>query len=172
MAATESICGVQQVNTKRAADWLQDKLWELCGVRAAPIHGDLSQGARERALGQFRNGKIRVLIGTDVAARGLDVSNIAHVINFDLPTKIDDYVHRIGRTGRAGNTGSARSVFDTSGGKHGDLGIGAELRKAVREGGSEIPDWLNELLDTRQQRGRRGGGRPQRRQHGRRRRRY
>jgi ATP-dependent RNA helicase DDX3X len=110
-----------------------------------------------------------VLIGTDVAARGLDVSNIAHVINFDLPTRIDDYVHRIGRTGRAGNTGHATSFFDTSGRKHGDLGIAAELRKAVREGGSESPDWLNELLDTRQQRGRRGGGRPQRQQQGRRR---
>jgi ATP-dependent RNA helicase DDX3X len=157
------VCDVQQVNTKRSADWLQDKLWELSGVRAAPIHGDLSQAVRERALGQFRNGKVRVLIGTDVAARGLDVSNIAHVINFDLPTQIDDYIHRIGRTGRAGNTGYATSFFDVTGKKNGDLGIGAELRKAIRESGGESPDWLNELLDKRQQRGRRGGGRPQRR---------
>ena len=68
-----------------AVDWLQDQLWEHCQIRAAPIHGDLSQYMREKALMQFRNGKVRVLIGTDVAARGLDVSNIAHVINFDLP---------------------------------------------------------------------------------------
>lgn len=102
---------------------------------------------------QFRNGKVRVLIGTDVAARGLDVSNIAHVINFDLPTQIDDYVHRIGRTGRAGNVGHATSFFDTSGRKNGDLGIAAEIRKAMREGGSQVPDWLNELLDSRDQRG-------------------
>jgi ATP-dependent RNA helicase DDX3X len=156
-----------QVNTKRSADWLQDQLWEHCQIRAAPIHGDLSQYMREKALMQFRNGKVRVLIGTDVAARGLDVSNIAHVINFDLPTQIDDYVHRIGRTGRAGNAGHATSLFDTSGRKNGDLGIASDIRKTMREGGSEVPGWLDELLASRSQRGGGGsassrGGRPQR----------
>lgn len=146
------------MNTKRTADRLQDQLWGECRIRAAPLHGDLSQHVRERTLDQFRKEAVRVLVATDVAARGLDVSNVAHVVNFDMPHSVDDYVHRIGRTGRAGHTGHATSLFDP----RSDLGVGAELRKILREGGSEIPDWLNELLDKRRQRNRSPQGRHQR----------
>lgn len=98
-----------------------------------------------------------MLVATDVAARGLDVSNIAHVINFDLPTNIDDYVHRIGRTGRAGHAGHATSLFEINGtGQGGSRGLGFELRKIMRDSGSETPDWLNRLLDERAGKSRHG----------------
>jgi len=76
-------------------------------VRAEAMHGDLSQGARERALERFERGKVRVLVATDVAARGLDIDDVAHVINYDPPDEDKSYVHRTGRTGRAGRSGSA-----------------------------------------------------------------
>jgi ATP-dependent RNA helicase RhlE len=79
------------------------------GVRAEPIHSNKSQMAREKALGNFRAGRTRVLVATDIAARGIDVDNISHVINFDLPNEPETYVHRIGRTGRAGQEGIALS---------------------------------------------------------------
>jgi len=82
------------------------------GFTAEPIHGNKSQAARERALDAFRQGKMRVLVATDVAARGIDVDGISHVINFDLPNVAESYVHRVVRTGRAGNTGSAISFCD------------------------------------------------------------
>lgn len=74
--------------------------------------GDRSQREREAALEAFKKGQAQILVATDVAARGLDVSNVKHVINYDLPTDIDDYVHRIGRTGRAGNEGMATAFFN------------------------------------------------------------
>jgi ATP-dependent RNA helicase RhlE len=73
------------------------------------IHGDKSQGARNRALADFREGKVRVLVATDIAARGLDIDQLPHVINFELPQMAEDYIHRIGRTGRAGRGGEAIS---------------------------------------------------------------
>ena len=76
------------------------------------MHGDLGQGARERALRAFRTGKVDVLVATDVAARGLDVSGVTHVINYDCPEDAETYVHRIGRTGRAGATGVAVTFVD------------------------------------------------------------
>jgi superfamily II DNA/RNA helicase len=79
------------------------------GISAAEIHGDISQTERERALAMFRTKQVSVLVASDVAARGLDIPAVAHVVNFDLPGSIDDYVHRIGRTGRIGNTGRATS---------------------------------------------------------------
>ncbi|MDO3377800.1 DEAD/DEAH box helicase [Geoalkalibacter halelectricus] len=94
--------------TKRDADSLAREL-NAGGHRAAALHGDMSQGARNRTVGDLRRGKIRLLVATDVAARGLDVSGISHVINFDLPQSAEDYVHRIGRTGRAGASGIAIS---------------------------------------------------------------
>jgi ATP-dependent RNA helicase RhlE len=81
-------------------------------VPAAAIHGNKSQGARERALSQFISGEIRVLVATDIAARGIDIDGISHVINFDLPNQPESYVHRIGRTGRAGASGTALSFCD------------------------------------------------------------
>jgi superfamily II DNA/RNA helicase len=78
----------------------------------AAVHGDLGQGARERALRAFRSGKVDILVATDVAARGLDVSGVTHVINYDCPEDPDAYTHRIGRTGRAGATGVAVTFVD------------------------------------------------------------
>ena len=97
--------------TKRDADRVADDL-DFRGFAVAAVHGDLGQGARERALRAFRAGKIDVLVATDVAARGLDVSGVTHVINYDCPEDADTYVHRIGRTGRAGATGVAVTFVD------------------------------------------------------------
>lgn len=94
--------------TKRHANQLADKLLEQ-GHEVAALHGDMNQRQRSRTLLQLRQGKIRVLVATDVAARGIDVHTISHVINFDLPNSVEDYVHRIGRTGRAGAGGIALS---------------------------------------------------------------
>lgn len=97
--------------TKRNADRVSEDL-DFRGFAAAAVHGDLGQGARERALRAFRSGKIDVLVATDVAARGLDVSGVTHVINYDCPEDSETYVHRIGRTGRAGATGVAVTFVD------------------------------------------------------------
>ncbi|ABA87628.1 ATP-dependent RNA helicase RhlE [Syntrophotalea carbinolica DSM 2380] len=94
--------------TKRDADSLARDL-SAQGYRAAALHGDMNQGARNRTVRDLRRGRIRVLVATDVAARGLDVAGISHVFNYDLPKFAEDYVHRIGRTGRAGATGVAIS---------------------------------------------------------------
>ena len=94
------------VRTKRGADKLVQKLTRQ-NVSAVAMHGDMSQGARERALARFESGKVRTLVATDVAARGLDLDDITHVINFDPPGEDKDYVHRTGRTGRAGRSGKA-----------------------------------------------------------------
>ncbi|MER7419963.1 DEAD/DEAH box helicase [Micromonospora peucetia] len=97
--------------TKRAADRVAEDL-DFRGFAVAAVHGDLGQGARERALRAFRAGKIDILVATDVAARGLDVSGVTHVINYDCPEDQDTYTHRIGRTGRAGATGVAVTFVD------------------------------------------------------------
>ncbi len=95
-------------STKRAADQLAQTLHSQ-GHSAAAMHGDMNQGARNRTLQALRRGSLKVLVATDVAARGIDVQGISHVINYDLPTQAEDYVHRIGRTGRAGRNGVAIS---------------------------------------------------------------
>jgi superfamily II DNA/RNA helicase len=95
-------------STKRAADQLAQTLYSQ-GHSAAAMHGDMNQGARNRTLQALRRGSLKVLVATDVAARGIDVQGISHVINYDLPTQAEDYVHRIGRTGRAGRNGIAIS---------------------------------------------------------------
>ncbi|MDB4614458.1 DEAD/DEAH box helicase [bacterium] len=92
--------------TKRGANQVTKKL-EGVGIRAAAIHGNKAQGARQRALEAFRSNKVRVLVATDVAARGIDIDGVTHVINYDMPVEAESYVHRIGRTGRAGADGIA-----------------------------------------------------------------
>lgn len=99
------------VRTKHGADRLAKQLIKD-GIRCAALHGDKSQGARVRALDDFKDGKITALIATDIAARGLDIDQLPHVVNFDLPQVAEDYVHRIGRTGRAGADGQAISLVD------------------------------------------------------------
>lgn len=99
------------VRTKHGADRLCKQLIQD-GIRCAALHGDKSQGARVRALEEFKNGTITALIATDIAARGLDIDQLPHVINYDLPQVAEDYVHRIGRTGRAGAEGQAISLVD------------------------------------------------------------
>ena len=94
------------VRTKHGADKLARKLERDHDMRAAVMHGNMSQNARERSLSRFESGRVSTLIATDVAARGLDVDEITHVINFDPPRTAEDYVHRIGRTGRAGRAGT------------------------------------------------------------------
>ena len=94
------------VRTKYGADKLARKLDRLHNMSANVLHGNMSQNARERSLAQFGSGRVGTLIATDIAARGLDVDEITHVINFDPPRTADDYVHRVGRTGRAGRTGT------------------------------------------------------------------
>jgi len=105
--------GWQQVlvftRTKHGANRLTKQLVQD-GISAAAIHGNKSQGARTKALADFKQGKIRVLVATDIAARGLDIDQLPHVVNFELPNVPEDYVHRIGRTGRAGNEGEAMSL--------------------------------------------------------------
>jgi superfamily II DNA/RNA helicase len=95
-------------STKRHADVLAEDLY-AAGHKTAALHGDMTQGARNRTLTKLRHGDVKVLVATDVAARGIDVQGISHVINYDLPKFAEDYVHRIGRTGRANNTGIAIS---------------------------------------------------------------
>jgi superfamily II DNA/RNA helicase len=97
------------VRTKRGADRLADKLRKR-GVSVVAMHGDLGQSQRERALEKFRSGKVSTLVATDVAARGLDLEDIAHVINFDPPEDDKGYVHRVGRTGRAGRSGRGSTL--------------------------------------------------------------
>jgi len=95
--------------TKHSANRLSQQL-ERDGISSAAIHGNKSQGARTRALAEFKSGEIRVLVATDVASRGLDIDQLPHVVNYELPHVAEDYVHRIGRTGRAGNEGQAVSL--------------------------------------------------------------
>jgi ATP-dependent RNA helicase RhlE len=97
--------------TKHGADKIVRKL-KKANIHAAAIHGNKSQNARQKALGEFKDGDISVLIATDIAARGIDVSELSHVINYDLPNVAETYVHRIGRTGRASASGVALSFCD------------------------------------------------------------
>ncbi len=97
--------------TKHGADKLSDFL-EKSGIKSAAIHGNKSQGQRQRALGDFKAGKVNVLVATDIAARGIDINELPKVINYDLPMVAEDYVHRIGRTGRNGSSGEAVSLVD------------------------------------------------------------
>lgn len=131
------------VETKRNADAVDDFLYRQ-GFPSTSIHGDRTQAEREAALKSFRCGETPILIATAVAARGLDIPNVTHVINYDLPTDIDDYVHRIGRTGRAGNTGIATSFFNEN-----NRNLAGGLIELLKEAKQSIPDWLAHLGPTR-----------------------
>ncbi|KAL5204455.1 hypothetical protein ABZP36_009326 [Zizania latifolia] len=125
------------VETKRGADSLEH--W-LCmnGFPATSIHGDRNQQEREYALRSFKSGQTPILVATDVAARGLDIPHVAHVVNFDLPNDIDDYVHRIGRTGRAGNSGLATAFFNEN-----NSSMARSLAELMQESNQEVPAWLS-----------------------------
>ena len=127
------------VETRRSADHLEEVLCRE-NFPASSIHGDKSQREREDALRLFKSGRHPILVATDVAARGLDIPNVTQVINFDMPSNIDDYVHRIGRTGRVGNVGHALSMFNEKNGN-----IGRELAELLIENEQECPPWLEQM---------------------------
>ncbi|KAI8377672.1 P-loop containing nucleoside triphosphate hydrolase protein [Radiomyces spectabilis] len=127
------------VETKRMADYLSDFLLGN-GYPATSIHGDRTQREREAALDAFRSGKAPIMVATAVAARGLDIPNVTHVVSYDLPTDIDDYVHRIGRTGRAGNTGVATAFFNRN-----NRNIARDLIDLLKEAKQAVPSWLESI---------------------------
>uniref|UniRef100_A0A673WUC5 RNA helicase n=1 Tax=Salmo trutta TaxID=8032 RepID=A0A673WUC5_SALTR len=144
------------VETKKGADALEDFLYRE-GYACTSIHGDRSQRDREEALNQFRSGRCPILVATAVAARGLDISNVKHVINFDLPSDIEEYVHRIGRTGRVGNLGLATSFFNDK-----NSNITKDLLDILVEAKQEVPSWLESLGYENQHKGNTGRGRSKR----------
>merc|ERR1719433_1376407 len=133
------------VETKRAADDLELDLHKS-GVAVTAIHGDRTQAEREEALQCFKTGANPVLVATDVAARGLDIPNVALVVNFDMPKQLDDYVHRIGRTGRAGRKGVAIAFVNEC------CTYLAELGDLLVEAKQELPMWFSELCANAQRR--------------------
>ncbi|KAI3964033.1 hypothetical protein MKX01_014314 [Papaver californicum] len=142
------------VETKRGADALEHWL-SINGFPATAIHGDKVQMEREQALRSFKTGATPIMVATDVAARGLDIPHVAHVINFDMPKDIDDYVHRIGRTGRAGKSGIATAFFN-----EGNQGISKSLLELLQEGNQAVPTWLSPYAERASYGG--GGGRGRR----------
>ncbi|KAL2557141.1 DEAD-box ATP-dependent RNA helicase 37 [Forsythia ovata] len=142
------------VETKKGADSLEH--W-LCinGFPATAIHGDRTQQEREQALRSFKSGMTPILVATDVAARGLDIPHVAHVVNFDLPNDIDDYVHRIGRTGRAGKSGLATAFFNEN-----NSSLARALSELMQEANQEVPAWLSRFAArSTYVKNRRGGSR-------------
>ena len=118
---------------KLEAHDLEDNLWHK-GYKVRSIHGDKTQWEREKALGEFKAGRINILVATDVAARGLDIPDVEYVINYSFPMTIEDYVHRIGRTGRAGKDGVAHSFFTRK-----DRMMAGCLVHVMKEAGQEVP---------------------------------
>lgn len=131
------------VESKRGADFLASLLSQE-GFPTTSIHGDRLQQQREEALEDFRRGRCPVLIATNVAARGLDIDNVKHVVNYDLPSEIDEFVHRVGRTGRIGHQGKATSFFTR--GK--DDKIARSLVKVLSDASQEVPEWLDEIAES------------------------
>uniref|UniRef100_A0A9J8CTS7 RNA helicase n=1 Tax=Cyprinus carpio carpio TaxID=630221 RepID=A0A9J8CTS7_CYPCA len=128
------------VETKRSADFIATFLCQE-KISTTSIHGDREQREREKALSDFRLGQCPVLVATSVAARGLDIEQVQHVVNFDLPSSIDEYVHRIGRTGRCGNIGRAVSFFNPES----DTPLARSLVKVLSGAQQEVPKWLEEI---------------------------
>ena len=144
------------VRTKRGADRLVKRLG-TSGVNAVAMHGDKSQGQREKALARFEQGEVDTLVATDVAARGLDVRDVTHVINFDAPEDREAYVHRAGRTGRAGRSGIAITLVSPD--QHKDVSVIArELRLEGELAGAGITASNGGPPRPKEQRGPRGGG--------------
>jgi len=142
--------------TKRGADYLDNYLHDR-GFSSTCIHGDRNQREREEAVQLFKSGQSPILVATAVAARGLDISNVRHVINFDLPSEVDEYVHRIGRTGRAGNTGWATSFYNEANQK-----IAPGLVDLLNEAKQDVPDRLKQIARASLENGgRRGSTREQ-----------
>lgn len=125
------------VEKKKTADFLAAFLSQK-GFKTTSIHGDRYQRQREEALQDFRRGTCPVIVATAVAARGLDIKDVRHVINYDLPQSIDEYVHRVGRTGRVGNLGKASSFYDSEA----NSALASALVKILSESQQEVPDWL------------------------------
>ncbi|XP_067013914.1 ATP-dependent RNA helicase DDX3X isoform X2 [Anabrus simplex] len=142
------------VETKKGADSLDEFLHNE-GYPVTSIHGDRSQREREEALRRFRSGATPILVATAVAARGLDIPHVKHVINFDLPSDVEEYVHRIGRTGRMGNLGLATSFFNEK-----NRNLVRDLVEIIQETKQELPPWLNLMASEQRmpQSSRRGGG--------------
>ncbi|KAK8722543.1 hypothetical protein OTU49_012263 [Cherax quadricarinatus] len=140
------------VETKKGADALEEFLYRH-GYPVTSIHGDRSQREREDALRVFRSGQCPILVATAVAARGLDIPHVKHVINFDLPSDIEEYVHRIGRTGRMGNLGLATSFFNDK-----NRNMVRDLVELLQEAKQELPKWL-EAIASETRWGGGGGGR-------------
>merc|ERR1711878_266618 len=124
------------------------------GFPVTSIHGDRTQREREDALRVFRTGRTPILVATAVAARGLDIPNVKHVINFDLPSDIEEYVHRIGRTGRMGDLGLATSFFNDK-----NRNLVKELVELIIESNQELPSWLEALAMESRSYGPGSGGR-------------
>jgi len=127
------------VETKKNADFIATYLSGE-GLPATSIHGDRLQREREEALGDFKTGKMPIIVCTGVASRGLDIKDVKHVINYDMPKEVDEYVHRIGRTGRVGNTGKATSFFDPS--RNEDTSMAPQLVTILTNAQQEVPDFL------------------------------
>lgn len=125
------------METKKGADSLEDFLYHEGYACTSSIHGDGSQRDREEALHQLRSGKSPILVATAVVARGLDISNVKHVINSDLPSDTEAYVHRIGRTGHVGNLGLATSFSNES-----HVNVTKDSLALVVEAEQEAPSWL------------------------------
>ncbi|OAF70465.1 hypothetical protein A3Q56_01773 [Intoshia linei] len=130
------------VEMKRGADFLEYTLFKR-KYPVVALHGDKCQAERELALRKFKSGQFPVMIATAVAARGLDIPNVRYVINYDLPSDIQEYVHRIGRTGRVGNLGTAISFFNK---KNGNIADG--LTKLLNENNQELPMWISDVVDS------------------------
>merc|ERR1719352_253163 len=128
-------------STKRDGDELTREM-RMDGFPALCIHGDKKQEERDWVLKEFKEGKSPILVATDVASRGLDVKDIKYVINYDLPTQIEDYVHRVGRTGRAGATGSSYTFFTAD-----KFRMAKELIEVLREASQPVPSELERLAD-------------------------
>jgi ATP-dependent RNA helicase RhlE len=154
--------------TKHGANRVAEHL-SRTGVVAEAIHGNKSQNARQRALDMFRTGKARVLVATDIAARGIDIDDISHVVNFELPNEPESYVHRIGRTARAGGEGIAISFCDAS-----ERGFLRDIERLIRMKIEVVPHELPELTEEqrrqmeepRRPHGHRHGGKPHSHNHG------